>query len=255
MGGGLDQAELRRRAVHGVAEEVAVFGAGAPDSRVIRRDGLIASVVPATPQRSIFNSVFHTDTGVLAAELDRIAAVYDDAGVRAWTVWVTDGDRAGAELLEGRGHALDTSPRVMALELANLASEPPQPDGIELRAGDAAVAAALNDRAYGYGPDGFRAALAVDAGIVWHFAAEGEETIGCVGSIPVGDDCVITGVATPPEYRRRGIAGWLLWKALDRARAEGFMTGSLQASKAGAAVYERLGFSDFGFFELWERRR
>ena len=33
------------------------------------------------------------------------------------------------------------------------------------------------------------------------------------------------------------------------------MTGSLQASKAGAPLYERLGFSDFGFFELWERRR
>ena len=65
MGGGLDQAELRRRAVHGVAEEIAVFGAGAPDSRLIRRDGLVASVVPATPQRSIFNSVFHTDTGVV----------------------------------------------------------------------------------------------------------------------------------------------------------------------------------------------
>ena len=121
MGGGLDQAELRRRAVDGVAEEIAVFGAGAPDSRLIRRDGLIASVVPATPQRSIFNSVFHTDTGGRwRPRSTDLAAAYDDAGVRAWTVWVTDADRAGAELLAGRGHALDTAPRAMALELADL---------------------------------------------------------------------------------------------------------------------------------------
>ena len=105
------------------------------------------------------------------------------------------------------------------------------------------------------GRTGFGPRSAADTAIVWHCAAEGEETVGCVGSIAVGDDCVITGVATPPEHRRRGIAGWLLWKALDRARAEGLMTGSLQASKAGAPLYERLGFSDFGFFELWERRR
>ena len=255
MGGGLDQAELRRRAVHGVAEEIAVFGAGAPDSRLIQRDGLVASVVPSTPQRSIFNSVFHTDPAALNTEVDDLATAYDDAGVCAWTVWVTDDDRPSAELLAERGHALDTSPRVMALELADLANEPPQPDGIEPRAGDAAVAAELNDLAYGYGPDGFRAALGADTTIVWHCAAEGEETVGCVGSIAVGDDCVITGVATPSEHRRRGVAGWLLWKALDRARAEGLMTASLQASKAGAPLYERLGFSDFGFFELWERRR
>jgi hypothetical protein len=35
MGGRLDQGELRRRAIEGVREEVAAFGAGAPDSRLI----------------------------------------------------------------------------------------------------------------------------------------------------------------------------------------------------------------------------
>ena len=32
-------------------------------------------------------------------------------------------------------------------------------------------------------------------------------------------------------------------------------TGSLQASKAGAPLYERMGFLDLGFIEMWELRR
>ena len=38
------------------------------------------------------------------------------------------------------------------------------------------------------------------------------------------------------------------------ARARGMRTGSLQASSAGAPVYERLGFVDVGYIELWELR-
>lgn len=255
MGAGLDRAELRRRAIEGVREEVAAFGSGGPSSRLIRREGLVAAVTPATPERSLFNSVFFTDAAVLAVELDGLADAYQAAGVRAWTVWVSDSERASAELLASRGHVLDAAPRAMALELADLAPEPPRPEGIERRPGDAAGAALLNDLAYGYGPDGFRSALAAETSIRWHFAHEADAQVSCVGEIRVGDDCLITGVATPPEHRRRGIAGWLIWKVLDDARAAGMRSGSLQASRAGAPLYERLGFADRGFIEMWELRR
>jgi GNAT superfamily N-acetyltransferase len=256
MGAGLDQGELRRRAIAGVREEVVAFGSGGEGSRLIRRDGMVAAVTPAAPERSLFNSVYYTDTGVLAAELDALAEAYDSAGVRAWTVFVPDSDRESAALLESRGHVLDAAPRAMALELEDLCPEPPQPDGIEHGPGDAATAALLNDLAYGYGPDGFRAGLGTtETSIRWHAAFEGEDQVSCVGAIRVGDDCLITGVATPPEQRRRGIAGWLVWKVLDDARAEGLRTGSLQATKAGAPLYERMGFADFGFLEMWELRR
>lgn len=255
MGQWVDDKELRRRAVAGIRDEVRAFGAAAPDSLLIRREGLLAAVVPASPQRSIFNSVFYEDPAALAGELDALAQAYDAHGVRAWTVWVPDSDRDTAQLLASRGHVLDAAPRAMAMELADLAAEPPRPEGVEPGPGDPATAADLNDRAYGYGPDGFRAGLGGESGIRWHGAFAGGEPVCCVGTIEVGDDCCVTGVATPPEHRGRGIAGWLLRRALAEAAERGMLTASLQATRSGAPIYERLGFTDFGFVEMWELRR
>lgn len=255
MGQPIDHSELRRRAVDGLHEEVVAFGSGAPDSLLIRRDDLLASVAPAAPERSIFNSVFYEDPATLAAEVDSLGEAYESRGVRAWTVWVDEKDRDTARLLAGRGHVLDAAPRHMAIDLEGLPPEPPVPEGVELVPGEAPVAAELNDRAYGYGPDGFRAAMVEECGIHWHVGLAGGEPVGCVGAIRVGDDCCITGVATPPESRGRGIASWLLWKVLAMVRDGGVRTASLQATPDGAPVYERLGFVDLGFVEMWERRR
>jgi GNAT superfamily N-acetyltransferase len=255
MGLCLDERELRRRAIAGLRDEVEAFGSGAPDSFLVRREGLLAAVAPASPQRSVFNSVYYEDPAVLGHELDELGETYDSHGVRAWTVWVPDEDRETARMLADRGHLLDAEPRAMAMFLADLAPEPPAPDGVEPRPGDPATAAELNDRAYGYGPDGFRTALAGETSLSWLVAYDGEEAVGCLGTIDTGDDCCVTGVATPPEHRGRGIAGWLLRRALAEARERGLKTASLQATRAGAPLYERLGFVDFGFIEMWELRR
>jgi GNAT superfamily N-acetyltransferase len=255
MGQRIADEELRRCAVAGIRDEVEAFGSAAPGSTLIRREGLLASVAPASPQRSIFNSVYYDEPAALAREVGALEAAYETHGIRAWTVWVPDEDRDTARLLAARGHLLDAAPRAMAMELAELAAEPPAPPGIEPRLGDPAMAAALNDRAYGYGLDGFRAGLAGETAIRWHGAYAGEEAVGCVGTIAVGEDCCVTGVATPPEHRGRGIASWLLRRALAEAREGGLLSASLQASKAGAGIYERLGFADRGFVEMWELRR
>jgi GNAT superfamily N-acetyltransferase len=255
MGQRVDAEELRRRAIEGVRDEVEAFGSSAEDSVLIRRGGLLAAVVPASPQRSIFNSVVYSDPATLAAEVEALGDAYEAHGVQAWTVWVPDDDRETAELLAARGHKLDAAPRAMALDLADLGPEPPTPEGVEGRPGEPVEAAELNDRAYGYGPDGFRTGLAGETAIRWHAAEAGGEAVGCLGTIVIGDDVCVTGVATPPEHRGRGLASWLLWRALDEARGQGLHSASLQASKAGAPLYERLGFLDFGFVEMWERRR
>lgn len=251
----LDENELRRRAVEGVRWEVEAFGSAAPDSRLLRYERLIAAVVPASPQRSVFNSVQYDDAGRLATRLDELGGVYDSQGVKAWTVWVPDSDRPSADLLASRGHVLDGAPRAMALDLGDLAAEPSAPAGVTLEPLDPATCAALNDRAYGFGEDGFRAGFSGESGIRWHGAFEGTVAVACVGTIDAGEDCCVSGVATPPEHRGRGLAGWLLWRALAEARERGHRSASLRASRAGAPIYERLGFRDFGFVEMWELRR
>lgn len=250
----LDRKELRRRAIAGVRDEVEAFGSAHPDSALLRREGLLAAVVPASPQRSLFNSVFYADPAAPVREYVALAAAYDAAGVAAWTVWVPDEDRETAGLLAERGHLLDAAPRAMAMDLAELPGEPPAPAGVEPGPVDPAAAAHLNDLAYGYGPDGFRAGLAGETAIRWHGAHLDGVPAGCVGTIEVGDDCCVTGVATPAEHRGRGIASWLLLRALAGARRDGLRSASLQATKAGAPIYERLGFEDFGFVEMWELR-
>ena len=255
MGQRVDEGELRRRAVVGLRDEVEAFGSGSPDATLLCRDGLIASVTPSSPQRSLFNSVYYEDPEVLAAELDGLERTYAEAGIGAWTVWVPDEDRGTARLMESRGHMLDAAPRAMAMHLDDLATAPPAPEGVEPAPGSVAIGAELNDRAYGYGPDGFRAALATETSIRWHAAYDDEEPVGCVGTIDVDDDCLVTGVATPSEHRGRGVAGWLLHSVLAEARGKGMRTSSLQATRAGAPLYERLGFVDLGFVEMWELRR
>jgi GNAT superfamily N-acetyltransferase len=255
MASRVDDAELRRRAIGGVRDQVEAFGSAAPGSLLIRQQDLLAAVVPSSPQRSFFNSVFYGDRTVLAREIEGLAEAYHSHGVRAWTVWVPDEDRDSARLLADRGHELDAAPRVMAMELADLGAEPPAPAGVEPGAIDAAACATLNDRAYGYGSDGFGAGVVHETAIRWHGAFAGGEAIACVGTIEVGEDCLVTGVATPPEQRGRGLASWLVWRALAEARESGLATASLQATRAGAPLYERLGFRDFGFIEMWELRR
>jgi GNAT superfamily N-acetyltransferase len=255
VGPRIDEQELRRRAIEGVREEAVAFGSGNPSSRLVEREGLIASVTPAAPRRSLFNSVYYEDPTALREEIDALAEIYDAAGVGAWTVWVPDDDRDTARMLAERGHLLDAEPRAMAMELADLDAEPPAPAGVTPGPIAAPACAELNDLAYGYGPDGFRAGLAGETAIRWHGAFDGGEAVGCVGAIDVGDDCCVTGVATRPEQRGRGIASWLLRRVLDDARERGLLTASLQATCAGAPLYERLGFRDFGFVEMWELRR
>ncbi|HET6570609.1 MAG TPA: GNAT family N-acetyltransferase [Solirubrobacterales bacterium] len=256
MGGAIEESELRRRAHDSVRREVEAFGGAAPGSRLLRRDGLIAAIVPACPQRSVFNSVFYDQPGAPARGYEALVEAYESAGVKAWTVWVPAEDRATAELLADRGHVLDGVPRAMALDLGELAAGPPQPAGIEAAPVEPSVVAALNDRAYGFGDEqAFRAGFAGETAARLHGAWAEGEPVGCLGTIDAGDDCCVTAVATVPEFQRRGIAGWLLRRALAEARERGMRTASLRASEAGAPAYRRLGFRDLGVVEMWELRR
>jgi hypothetical protein len=59
---------------------------GGHDNRALELDGVTAALVPATPDRSVINSVVYDNPELLEAALDDLAAAYEQAGIRAWTV-------------------------------------------------------------------------------------------------------------------------------------------------------------------------
>jgi GNAT superfamily N-acetyltransferase len=221
-----------------------------------REDDVLAAIVPSAPERSVFNSVFYEDGERLLAALDRIAAAYEEAGVRAWTVWVPEADRATAAGLKQAGHLLDAEPRAMAAELAKLRSPEPD-DSVEIRSElDMAEVARLNEIAYGWPPGDFSAVATAEVADTYaYFAALDGETVGTVVAWDHGDDSEIVWVATLPEARGRGVSKQLMARALANARERGRLTTTLVATKLGRPVYERAGYRDFGAIQMWERRR
>jgi GNAT superfamily N-acetyltransferase len=249
--------ELHQRGIEGLALEIEMFGSSEPGA-VLRFPGVIAAVSPLTPERSIFNSGVASDSEALADSIDQLAAAYDSAGVNAWTFWVPDDDRRTAALLEARGHVLDGSPRSMGLDLDDLRPpDRPLPAGAELVEIDLAQVGRINDLAYGIDGPGWQMAIGPEPDLRIHalgvLLAGGPAS--CAIAIDGGDDVCITAVATVPAHRGKGLAGAIVARLLADGRDRGMRTGTLQASAAGAPVYQRLGFSDVGFIELWELRK
>ncbi len=230
-----------------------------PGARAIEFDGVLAAVIPLAPDRSVFNSVLYDDAERLAANLERLAAAYEDAGVRAWTVWVHESDEETARVLERAGHSVDAQPRAMAMELDGFE----RPDDCELdwsdRGGIGDVSR-INDGSYPFPERPFTAAdLAAptleDGGVRLYVANVDGEPAACLGTVDEGSDCGIYMVATLPEARGRGVSGRLLAQALADSRERGCETTSLQATGMGVPVYERVGYRDLGALGMWERRR
>ena len=113
----------------------------------------------------------------------------------------------------------------------------------------------INDAAYATG-DSFRRILGDGpADSRFNYIARLEDrAVASVVSQDHGGDCSIWWVATVPEARGRGLAQGLMRRALADGRARGCEVSTLQATKLGRPVYERLGYRAFGTIEMWERR-
>ena len=245
---------LQRR---GLASFVRMLAAGADGSSLFERDGVLASIVPTVPERSVINSVVYRDAGSLGSELEELARVYEEAGVRAWTVWVPEDERDAASLLKRAGYRLDATPVAMVLDLARL--EEPDLDDLDW---DAAAASAevgrVNDLAYGFDAGTFGAAIGrLPAGLPLRlYQARVEGRPACVlATLDDAGDCGVYLVATLREHRGHGLARRLLHIALAEARGRGLRTSTLQSTKLGYPVYERLGYERICVLEMWEHRR
>lgn len=257
----MDDAALARSHHESHREFFRLLGAaGSPGSRWLQWPGVGASIAPATPERSLPNSVIYDDPGALLEHYEAIAEGYADAGVRAFTVWVDPPDEpALVRELERRGHVRDAEPLLQAavleeLPLNDLAGEPleldPEPTFAKL--------GRLNDAAWGMAPGGLSGCISgldgATAGTLVRIALlDGEPACG-LGVFPRGEDAYVSFVATAPHASRRGLATRLLASTLIEARERGAVTTTLEATAAGAPVYERMGYRSLWRLGMYERR-
>ena len=114
----------------------------------------------------------------------------------------------------------------------------------------------INDLAYRSG-DAFKRLLGTgpaDPSHTYVARVDGRPAASVVSHDHEGD-CSIWWVATIPEARGRGLAPALMRRALADGKARGCEVTTLQATKLGQPVYERLGYRNLGEIQMWERRK
>ena len=246
---------IQRRAL---ADFIRLLGASSPGARVYRRDDVLGAVVPECPERGLVNSLIYDDPDGLAAALDDVAATYDEAGLNARIFWVPEFDAQAIGMLEAAGYRFDGAPAAMHADLADMPDIPVGDLDWDREATPEEVGR-INDTAYGIPPrEGFSRSLVAPPAIAERrfYRARVDGTAACiVGTMDHGSDLGIYFVATLPEYRGLGLTTRLMRVAFDDARERGLATTSLQASKMGEPVYERLGYRKSFGLQLWEYRR
>ena len=202
-----------------------------PGARLIHSAATVAAVFPswAPLNNAIMLGAYdRVEAAVLASQL---RAVYADAGVNAWALWVpsraTDLDTPD-DVRDVGGLERDTTTLVMRAAV---------PDGLQLHDGVFRASIAAATRAAGD-----EAVSATDLG-------ELEQVSGLAAWVMVHDDVAVAGawtflyerdcgiyaVGTVPGWRRRGLARSLMEHVLADAHRRGARTATLQSTANGAA--------------------
>jgi ribosomal protein S18 acetylase RimI-like enzyme len=233
------------------------IGGASAGARALEPPGVLAAVVPATPERAVANAVLFRTPAQLEAAYDEVTAAYAEIGAN-WTVWVQPEGRAEASaLLAERGHVLDADPAAMARTLAEPPPRPPA-DALEdwTADGELTDVGRVNDRSYTFGTDSWSRALAGFAldDVHIYVARRGGEPVACLMIVDCDGYSDVQMVAVVPEARGAGLSGKLLAHGLADAAERGSASATLIATKLGYPVYRKLGFEDVGDFQMWERR-
>lgn len=243
----------------GIEPFIRLFASGSDQSQLLELGPAVASVIPASPKRSLFSSLVfdRSDPDSLSETLPQFKAAIDAAGVEASSVWVIEGDARAEEIVGLHGYTLDSTPRAMGAPIS--AIDLGTDVGSVAQVWDMATVARLNERAYDLPPGQFGAvldSLPEIENVECFIAMDGSDAVASVITlITDSGDCTVYFVATDPDHRRRGHARRAMVAALKHARAAGCETTTLQATKHGAPLYGLLGYSDLGVAaNLWERR-
>jgi ribosomal protein S18 acetylase RimI-like enzyme len=251
----MDDAELRRRLWEGFAALQTLLGGSAREGRVLKRDGLVASVVPSAPDSPALNAAVALDPHKAPDALEELEVVYGDAGVRRWAVWIDGAARDVTAEFRTRGLAIASASPGMGAVIEDL--------GIDLTTANDRPNASLstvgrvNDLAYGNVDARLERTLTtLTEGVLRGYRADLNGAPGAVAlALHHGEDCGVSFVATVPQARRHGLATQVMRSALADARKAGQTTITLQATELGERLYHQLGLRRLGPMELWEHRR
>ncbi len=247
------------RCYRGIAPFVRLYTTGADSARLVELGSVLASVVPASPQRSLVNTVVfdRAEPAELASALPALQAEFAAAGVAASSIWVVEGDSEAEASVVDHGFKLDSTPRAMGADISALELDASVGD-VDL-SWDMPSVSTLNERAYGLDRGDFGAVLdriPPADGVYCFTAISRGERVASVMTLHMPDgDCTVYFVATDPDHRREGHARRAMTAALQHAQAAGCTTTTLQATSHGAPLYRLLGYQDLGVaVNLWEKR-
>ncbi|MDA0160674.1 GNAT family N-acetyltransferase [Solirubrobacter ginsenosidimutans] len=251
----MDDAELRRRLWEGFAALQTLLGGSARNGWVLRKEGLVASVVPSAPDSPALNAAVALNPEAAPDALTELEITYGDAGVRRWAVWIDGGARHITSQLRAQGLAIASASPGMGATIEKL--------GLDLTTANAHPNAGLrtvgrvNDLAYGNVDSRLERTLTtLQEGTLRGYRADMNGAPGAVAlALHHGEDCGVSFVATVPQARRHGLATQVMRSALADAQNQGLTTITLQATELGERLYQQLGLRRLGPMELWEHRR
>jgi ribosomal protein S18 acetylase RimI-like enzyme len=88
--------------------------------------------------------------------------------------------------------------------------------------------------------------LSPDSPLRQYVALDGDQPVGWVRCVRVGDASWVSNMFVKPTYRRRGIGGAMLSRLLRDDKASSLSRSFLTASHAGAMLYSAIGYEQIG---------
>ncbi|MER6971346.1 GNAT family N-acetyltransferase [Nocardioides sp. NPDC000445] len=107
---------------------------------------------------------------------------------------------------------------------------------------EALMSIQLADHAFRRLPEGYRAEVDRDGGLITVTVRVGEDVAARGRIAVIGADAVADRIQTEPEHRRRGLGGAVMSLLVSAAREAGAMHGLLVASEMGEPLYTGLGW-------------
>jgi ribosomal protein S18 acetylase RimI-like enzyme len=253
----MDDAELKRRLWEGFADLQTLLGGRARQGRVLKRPGLVASVVPSAPESPALNAAIALEPEAALQALPELEVTYGDAGVRRWAVWIDGAAKAVTNQFKAQGLAVASASPGMGAAIEDLQQPLDLQHAPHRPNASLATVGRVNDLAYGNIDARLERTLdTLEEGMLRAYKADLHGVPAAVAlALHHDGDCGVSFVATLPQARRHGLATQVMRAALADAQQQHLTTVTLQATELGERLYQRLGLRRLGPMELWEHRR